>query len=95
MLRLEALTPEARAIEDLQRLFEDEQRRGTLKPGSATVNRLNDLFKQAGTWPKEASWRLADVAERIFSDPRVGWGSGDKKRERKAKVEVLKRPTTS
>lgn len=92
--RRATMSPQERALEDLCALFEDEQTRGVLRPGSATVNLLNVLFKQAEAWPIESSRQLTDLAERIFNDPRIGWGSGDKKRDRKAKIAALRKGVT-
>src|SRR5699024_7583414 len=88
--QLAAMSEEERAVVDLKSLFEDEARRDTLKAGGATVNRLNELLGQAADWPPKMAHRLADLAELIYRHQAVGWGSGKKKRDRKAKIESLR-----
>lgn len=91
--RLAAMTAEARAISELHEWFEQDTQAKNLKPGGRVINRLNELFRQADSWPTDACCSLADLAEEIFNEPSVGWGSGDKKRERKARIESLRAKT--
>lgn len=88
--RLAAMSDEERTVEGLRKLFEEESRRGVLKPGSATVGKLIQLMKTAGSWPAVPRRNLAELAEQIFGHKQVGWGSGDKKRERKDRIAALR-----
>ena len=85
-----AMSPQELALEETQRLFEEERERGVLKPGSATINKLNQLLKDADDWPPDIRPRLAELAEKIFAHPSVGWGARDKARKRKARIKALK-----
>jgi CRISPR-associated protein Csm5 len=88
--RLAAMGPEKRAIEDLRCLFADESQRNTLSPGSATIDKLNQLLAQAQGWPPKIAHGLADLAEEVYRHKAIGWGSGEKKRARRAKIEALR-----
>lgn len=88
--RLAAMSDEEREVEGLRKLYEDEARRGVLKPGSATIGKLNELLKAADSWPAISCQSLAGLAEQIFGHKQVGWGSGDKRRERKARIAALR-----
>lgn len=88
--RLAAMSEEERAVEALRKFYENEAQRGVLKSGSATVGKLNELLKAADSRPAPARRSLADLAEQIFSHKLVGWGSGEKKRERKERIASIR-----
>lgn len=88
--RLAVMSDEERAVETLRKLYADEAKRGVLKPGSSTIGKLNELLKAADAWPGVACRALAEMTEEIFGHKQVGWGSGDKKRERKERVAALR-----
>ncbi len=88
--RLAAMSSEEKAVDELRCLFADEGQRNTLSPGSATLNQLNELRRQTESWPSEAAHELADLAEAIYRHQAVGWGSGEKKRARRERIQALR-----
>lgn len=88
--RLSAMSEAERAVEGLRKLYEDEARRGVLKPGSATIGKLNELLKAADSWPAVACRQVVELAEQIYGHKQVGWGSGDKRRERKDRIAAIR-----
>jgi CRISPR-associated protein Csm5 len=88
--QLAAMSPEEKLIDDLRCLFADENQRNTLSPGSATIDKLNQLLAQAEGWSSKVVHGLIDLAEEVYRHKAVGWGSGEKKRARRARIEALR-----
>jgi len=83
-----SLTAEQRALAELQRCFDNDQKDGRKEPGGPLANRINVLLKEGLEWPAADRAALARLAEAIYGY--LGWGSGAKKRERKDKIQQLR-----
>ncbi|HXH02920.1 MAG TPA: RAMP superfamily CRISPR-associated protein [Candidatus Competibacteraceae bacterium] len=86
--RLAAMSEEERAIEELRTWLEADKAAGRNEPQGRLTNRLAELMRQAGAWEPAVRSQLADLAEAIYGF--VGWGSGKKKQERKARITELR-----
>ena len=82
------LSPEQQQLRDLANLFAAEQQRGTKEAGGPLIGATNQLLKDGNAWPDSARANLADLAEAIYGY--VGWGTGQKKQERKARIAALR-----
>ncbi len=87
-----ALSPEQQAIAELRRWFDEDQMAKRKEPGGRLANRLNELLKEGLPWPAAEREDLAQLAEAIYGH--LGWGSGKKKQERKAKIQQLREGAT-
>ena len=83
-----ALSPEQKAIAELQRWFDEDRAAKRKEPGGRLANRLNDLLKGGLSWPAAERETLAQLAEAIYGY--LDWGSGRKKQERKARIQQLR-----
>jgi CRISPR-associated protein Csm5 len=82
------LSEEQQAIENLREQFVADRAAGHKPAGGALANRLAELLREAVTWKQAESALLAALAEQIYGF--VGWGSGKKKKEKRARIEKLK-----
>ena len=87
-----ALSPEQKAITELQRWFDEDQTAKRKEPGGRLANRLNELLKEGLPWPAAEREDLAQLAEAIYGY--LDWGSSKKKQERKAKIQKLREGST-
>lgn len=87
--RLARLGPEARALEELRDRFREAKTAGRREPGGSLANQLAGLLKAAVEWGEVERRQLAELAEEIYGF--IGWGSGKKKTEKKARVDALRR----
>ncbi len=60
-----------------------------LQPGGPLASALNLALQNAGSWTTGSRRQLADLAEAVWN--RVGWGKGEKKAEKQARLESLRR----
>lgn len=85
-----ALLPHERDFRDLERRFAEDDRAKRLQAGGPVIGDLNKLLDQGLDWPVEYRNALADLAEKIFGHPSIGWGNSARKKERKAKIQALR-----
>ncbi|MBK1656455.1 type III-B CRISPR module RAMP protein Cmr6 [Allochromatium vinosum] len=86
---LSALSPEQQTLRRLQVQLDDYRQRN-IKPeaGSAFMGETRQCLDAGREWPAPERAKLATLIESIYSY--AGWGSGDKKRQRKDLVERLR-----
>ena len=84
------LSDEQKNLRELRRWFEEDQMANRKEPGGRLANRVNELLKVGLEWPAQEQADLAQLAETIYGY--LGWGSGAKKQERKARIQALKSP---
>lgn len=83
-----ALSPEQKAISQLQTWFDEDRAAKRKKPGGRLANRLNESLKEGLSWPVAERENLVQLAEAIYGY--LDWGSGKKKQERKARIQQLR-----
>ena len=79
------LSEEQRTLHDIEALFSDPIQ---LRSGSALSNRINRLMDDASDWPEEDRGRAAELSERFYQQ--TSWGNSKKKKDRRAKIAVLR-----
>jgi CRISPR-associated protein Csm5 len=87
--RLAALSPEARALEEIAARFADDQAAGRKEPGGELANRLADLMRMAADWDEEQREQLVDLAERIYAY--IGWGNAKKCQQKRERIDALRK----
>lgn len=85
----EALLPEeAKALKKLQELLEEFNATKNDRLKSTLTSQLSETFKQAATWDQDYRNQFADFAETAYQQ--LGWGSSNKKQEKKDKIAQLR-----
>ncbi len=86
---LQMLTPEQRTLQEMRIAYEQECS-GNRKPdaGGVFMDKTRKLLGDGIHWPETERVQLADLIEKIYSY--AGWGSGEKKRERKERLTQLR-----
>ena len=84
------LSPEEKALRNLQQAFKKAKESGNEKPGGELSELLSNTMKQAESlnWSARDKTTLADIAEAIYK--LIGWGSGAKKQEKRDKISRLR-----
>ncbi|MBK1695132.1 type III-B CRISPR module RAMP protein Cmr6 [Chromatium weissei] len=88
---INALSPTQQVLLKLRQQFENDYSRN-IKPdaGGAFMAEVRRLLDDGTTWVMPERAELADLIEKIYTH--AGWGSGDKKRERKERITQLRTP---
>lgn len=86
--RRQSMTETQQAIQQLDDWLEEDRAAGRREPGGRLANGVMALFNEADDWGAADRQNLADLAGRIYAF--IGWGSGRKKKERRARIEALK-----
>jgi len=73
-------SPEEKVLQALRNGLEHAKASGKEKAGGPLYNRLGEEIKQAQNWSLAQRCVLADIGEKIYK--LVGWGSGEKKKEK-------------
>lgn len=87
--RLATLSPEARKLEALRKVFARDRAANRKQAGGELANALVALLKEAEQdWQGQECRELADLAVEIYGF--IGWPASKKKRERQAQIEAIR-----
>ena len=86
---MERLSPQQQVLMTVRAELET-YRRDDVKPdaGGVFMAKIRQLLDQGLEWPEQERAELATLIEAVFSY--AGWGSGDRKRDRKARIAKLR-----
>jgi CRISPR-associated protein Csm5 len=86
---LARLSDGQRKLVELSEWLEEDRANKTATPGGRLANRLAVLIPEAATWPQNERDQLADLVEQIYR--LIGWGDANRRRERRARIEGLRK----
>jgi len=85
---LASLSPEQRSLRELAAWLTEDRETGRCEAGGRLANRTAELLREAPEWPREIRLELADLGAQVYA--LIGWGSGKKKKQRRAVLAALR-----
>lgn len=87
--RLANMTPEEKTLAKIRSILEKDKKTQQRQAGGELTHTLTQAMKEAqAAWKGPVCVQLADLAEEVYGY--VGWGNGDRKRERKALIQAIR-----